>query len=51
MMKRDFNVIIKQDADGYFVISVPNLPGCHTQAHTFYDTLRWVQDGSSCTFR
>ena len=31
-MSREFNVIIEQDSDGYFVASVPNLPGCHTQA-------------------
>lgn len=35
MMKREFNIIIERDADGYFLASVPNLPGCHTQAKTF----------------
>ncbi|MEH1920604.1 type II toxin-antitoxin system HicB family antitoxin [Nostoc sp.] len=25
-MKREFNVILERDADGYFVASVPNLP-------------------------
>ena len=33
-MRREFNVIIERDADGYFVASVPNLPGCHTQANS-----------------
>ena len=37
-MKRQFNVIIEKDSDGYFVGSVPELPGCHTQAKTL-DTL------------
>ncbi len=27
-----FNVIIERDCDGYFVASVPELRGCHTQA-------------------
>jgi predicted RNase H-like HicB family nuclease len=27
-----FNVIIERDEDGYFVATVPELPGCHTQA-------------------
>jgi len=27
-------VIIEQDEDGYFVASVPSLPGCYTQAKT-----------------
>jgi predicted RNase H-like HicB family nuclease len=31
-MNEEFNVIIERDADGYFVASVPSLPGCHTQA-------------------
>lgn len=30
-MKRDFDVVIERDADGYFVGSVPACPGCHTQ--------------------
>jgi len=31
-MRREFNVVIEQDEDGYFVASVPALRGCHTQA-------------------
>jgi predicted RNase H-like HicB family nuclease len=27
-----FNVVIEKDEDGYFVATVPSLPGCHTQA-------------------
>ena len=33
-MKKDFNVIIEKDADGYFVATVPALKGCHTQARS-----------------
>ena len=33
-MKREFDVIIERDSDGYFVASVPMLPGCHTQARS-----------------
>ncbi|MDI6602938.1 MAG: type II toxin-antitoxin system HicB family antitoxin [Patescibacteria group bacterium] len=29
---KQFKVIIEQDEDGYFVASVPALPGCYTQA-------------------
>ena len=28
----EFNVIIERDSDGFFVASVPELQGCHTQA-------------------
>lgn len=31
-MKRQFDVVVEQDSEGYFVASVPALPGCHTQA-------------------
>lgn len=33
-MAREFNVIIERDADGYYVGSVPDLKGCHTQARS-----------------
>jgi predicted RNase H-like HicB family nuclease len=31
-MTRQFDVVVERDAEGYFVASVPALPGCHTQA-------------------
>lgn len=31
-MKKEFNIVIEQDEDGYYIASVPELPGCHTQA-------------------
>ena len=37
-MTHRFDVIIEKDSDGYFVASVPALPGCHTQAKSL-DTL------------
>lgn len=33
-MKREFSVVIEKDSDGYFVASVPEIPGCHTQARS-----------------
>ena len=35
---REFNVIIERDSEGYFLASVPDLKGCHTQAKSL-DTL------------
>lgn len=32
--KREFSVIVERDAEGYYVASVPELPGCHTQARS-----------------
>jgi predicted RNase H-like HicB family nuclease len=37
-MKREFSVIIERDEDGYYVATVPELRGCHTQARSL-DTL------------
>ncbi|MCY4362731.1 MAG: type II toxin-antitoxin system HicB family antitoxin [Gammaproteobacteria bacterium] len=31
-MKDVYTIIIEKDEDGYFVGSIPALPGCHTQA-------------------
>ncbi len=42
--KHQFKVIIEQDEDGYFVASVPALPGCHTQAKTLIQLRRRVKD-------
>ena len=39
-----FKVIIERDEDGYFVASVPALPGCHTQAKTMQELQRNVRD-------
>jgi predicted RNase H-like HicB family nuclease len=32
--QREFSVIVERDAAGYYVASVPELPGCHTQARS-----------------
>jgi predicted RNase H-like HicB family nuclease len=32
--KRDFTVVVELDEAGYFVASVPELRGCHTQARS-----------------
>ena len=37
-MTREFSVIIERDSEGYYVATVAELPGCHTQAKSL-DTL------------
>jgi predicted RNase H-like HicB family nuclease len=37
-MVREFSVVIERDKEGYYVASVPELSGCHTQAKSL-DTL------------
>ena len=31
-MTRDFSVIVERDSEGWYIASVPELSGCHTQA-------------------
>ncbi len=38
-MAREFSVVIERDGEGYYVASVPELRGCHTQAKSL-DELR-----------
>ncbi len=33
-MSRQFDVILERDEAGIYVASVPQLPGCHTQAES-----------------
>jgi predicted RNase H-like HicB family nuclease len=43
-MSREFNVLIERDADGYFVGSVPEIPGCHTQARSLDELMVRVRE-------
>ena len=42
--KREFSVIVERDEDGYFVASVPQLPGCHTQARSLDKLMERVRE-------
>ena len=33
-MQRNFDVVVEKDEEGYYIASVPVLPGCHTQARS-----------------
>ena len=43
-MSQDFQVVIERDADGYFVASVPALPGCHTQARSLDEVRERIKE-------
>jgi predicted RNase H-like HicB family nuclease len=32
--KKEFSVIVERDHEGFYVATVPQLPGCHTQARS-----------------
>lgn len=39
-----FAVIVERDEDGYYVASVPELLGCHTQAKTLDELMKRVRE-------
>lgn len=43
-MKKPFNVVIERDSEGYYVASVPELQGCHTQARSLDALMKRVQE-------
>jgi predicted RNase H-like HicB family nuclease len=43
-MKKEFSVVIEKDEDGYFVGSVPELRGCHTQARSLDELMERVKE-------
>lgn len=42
--QHQFKVVIERDQDGYFVASVPALPGCHAQAKTLPQLMERIRD-------
>ena len=43
-MRLEFNVVIERDAEGYYVASVPELRGCHTQARSLDKLLSRIRE-------
>ncbi|MCJ7719241.1 type II toxin-antitoxin system HicB family antitoxin [Candidatus Bathyarchaeota archaeon] len=39
-----FTVLVEKDEDGYYLASVPELPGCHTQARTHDELTRRIKE-------
>ena len=43
-MQREFTVVVERDEEGYYVASVPALPGCHTQARSLDQLMQRVRE-------
>ena len=43
-MKREFHVVIERDSAGYYVASVPELRGCHTQAKSLDALMKRIRE-------
>jgi predicted RNase H-like HicB family nuclease len=48
-MTRQFNVVVERDAEGFFVATVPSLPGCHTQARSLDQLIERVREAIELT--
>jgi predicted RNase H-like HicB family nuclease len=42
--KREFSVIVERDEEGYYVASVPAIPGCHTQARSLDKLMERIRE-------
>ena len=43
-MTRQFYVVVEKDSEGYFVATVPALPGCHTQAKSLDELMSRIRE-------
>jgi predicted RNase H-like HicB family nuclease len=41
---RQFDVVIERDSEGYYVASVPQLAGCHTQARSLDEVIERIRE-------
>jgi predicted RNase H-like HicB family nuclease len=39
-----FGVVVEKDENGYYIASVPQLPGCHTQAKTLDEVMKRIKE-------
>jgi predicted RNase H-like HicB family nuclease len=46
-VKREFTVVIERDEDGFFVGTVPQIKGCHTQAKSLDELMERMKEAVS----
>ncbi len=49
-MRTEYTIIIEKDEDGYYVGSVPALPGCHTQGTSIDQLLERMQEAIALVY-
>jgi predicted RNase H-like HicB family nuclease len=47
-MGPQFDILIDRDCEGYLVASVPQLPGCHTQARSLVELKARIREAIQC---
>ena len=43
-MQRQFDVVIERDEESFYVATVPQLPGCHTQARSLDEVMERIRE-------
>ena len=43
-MRKEYNVIIERDSEGFYIGSVPSLQGCHTQAKSLDELMVRIRE-------
>jgi predicted RNase H-like HicB family nuclease len=43
-LTHQFDVVIERDDEEYYVASVPQLPGCHTQARSLDEVMERIRE-------
>jgi predicted RNase H-like HicB family nuclease len=43
-MRKEYDVVIERDEAGFYVASVPSLPGCHTQARSLDKLMERIRE-------
>ncbi len=43
-MKRQFDVVLERDDEGFYVASVPQLRGCHTQGRSLDEVMERIRE-------
>jgi predicted RNase H-like HicB family nuclease len=45
-MKKELNVLVERDRDGFYVASVSALKGCHTQARSLDELMERIREAA-----
>ena len=45
-MKKELNVLVERDRDGFYIASVPTLKGCHTQARSLDELMERIREAA-----
>ena len=49
-MTTEYTILIEKDEDGYYVGSVPALPGCHSQAKSVEQLIERMEEAIALWF-